>query len=246
MYSQFIYLWCDMKNNFIHFEDWIIFHCMNIPYLAIQSSTDEHWAVSIFWPLWIMLQWALGNMCLSTISGSYDRVGRQRKLSAKELMFLNCGVGEDSWESLAQQGDQSWVFTRRTDVETEIPIFWPPDAKNWLIWKDPDAGKDWGQEEKGTTEDEMDGWHHWLDGHESEWTPGVGDGQGGLACCSPWGCKELDTTEWLNWTDDSSMFSFLRNLFSITAVAFSVSARSTWRFQSLHIFVNACYSLVCF
>ena len=82
------------------------------------------------------------------------------------------------------KGDQSWVFIGRTDIEAETPILLPPDAKSWLIWKDPDAGKDWGWEEKGTTEDEMVGWHHWLDGHESEWTPGVGDGQGGLACCS--------------------------------------------------------------
>ena len=74
------------------------------------------------------------------------------------------------------KGDQSWVFIGRTDVEAETPILWPPDAKSWLIWKDPDAGKDWGQEEKGTTEDEMVGWHHWLNGHGFGWTPGVGDG----------------------------------------------------------------------
>ena len=79
------------------------------------------------------------------------------------------------------KGDQSWVFIGRTDAETETPILWPPHAKSWLIGKDPDAGRDWGQEEKGTTEDEMAGWHHRLDGHEFEWTPGVGDGQGGLA-----------------------------------------------------------------
>ena len=101
-------------------------------------------------------------------------------------------------------GDQSWVFIGRTDVEFENPILWPPDAKRWLIWKDPDAGKDWRQEEKGTTEDEMAGWHHRLNGHEFEWTPGVDDGQGGLACCSPWGRKESDMTEWLNWTEISS------------------------------------------
>ena len=83
------------------------------------------------------------------------------------------------------KGDQSWVFIGRTDAEAETPILWPPVAKSWLIGKDPDAGKNWGQEEKGMTEDEMVGWHHWLDGRESEWTPGVGDGQGGLACCSP-------------------------------------------------------------
>ena len=99
------------------------------------------------------------------------------------------------------KGDQSWVFIGRTDVEAETPILWPPDAKSWLIWKDPDAGKFWGQEEKGTTEDEMVGWHHWLSGHGFEWTPGVGDGQGGLVCCSSWGRKESDTTERLNWTE---------------------------------------------
>ena len=97
------------------------------------------------------------------------------------------------------KGSQSWIFIGRTVAEAEAPILWPPDAKNWLIWKDPDAGKDWGQEEKGTTEDEMVGWHHRLDGYEFEQTLGVGDGQGGLACCSPWGHKALDTTEQLNW-----------------------------------------------
>ena len=83
----------------------------------------------------------------------------------------------------------------------QTPVLWPPHAKSWLIGKDPDAGRDWGQEEKGTTEDEMAGWHHWLDGREFEWTPGVGDGQGGLVCCDSWGRKESDTTEWLNWTE---------------------------------------------
>ena len=99
------------------------------------------------------------------------------------------------------KGDQSWVFVERTDAEAETPILWPPYAKSWLTRKDFDAGRDWGQEEKGTTEDEMAGWHHWLDVCESEWTPGVGDGQGGLACCDSWGRKESDTTERLNWTE---------------------------------------------
>ena len=98
------------------------------------------------------------------------------------------------------RGNQSWIFIGRTDVVAETPVLWLPDAKNWLIWKDPDTGKDWRQEEKGTTEDEMVGWHQRLAGHEFESAPGVGDGQGGLACCSPWGRKESDTTEWLNWT----------------------------------------------
>ena len=92
------------------------------------------------------------------------------------------------------KGDQSWVFIGRTDVEAETPILWPTDVKSWLIWKDPDAGKDWGQEGKGTTEDEMVGWHHRLNGHVFGWTPGIGDGQGGLACCGSW-----DWATELNW-----------------------------------------------
>ena len=93
------------------------------------------------------------------------------------------------------------MFFGRNDAKAETPVLWPPHVKSWLIGKDSDAGRDCGQEQKGTTEDEMAGWHHWLNGHESEWTPGVGDGQGGLACCNSWGRKELDTTEWLNWTE---------------------------------------------
>ena len=119
------------------------------------------------------------------------------KLSAEELMLLTCGVGEDSWESsdckeiqpVHPKGDQSWVFIGRTDFKAETPIFWPPDAKSWLIWKDPDAGKDWRQEEKGTAEDEMAGWHHRLNGHGFGWTLGVGDGQGGLTCWDSWDCR---------------------------------------------------------
>ena len=99
------------------------------------------------------------------------------------------------------RGDQSWVFFGRNDAEAETPVLWPPHVKSWLIGKDCDAGRDWGQEEKGTTEDQMAGQHHWLDGREFEWTPGVGDGQGGLACCNSWGRKESDMTEWLNWTE---------------------------------------------
>jgi len=112
--------------------------------------------------------------------------------------------------------DQPWDFFGRNDAEAETPVLWPPHAKSWLIGKDSVVGRDWGQEEKGTTEDEMAGWHHWLDGRESEWTPGVGDGQGGLACCDSWGRKE--STE-LNWTKLSGLqfyftvilFFFYRN-----------------------------------
>ena len=99
------------------------------------------------------------------------------------------------------KGDQSRVFFGRTDAKAETLILWLPHAKSWLIGKDSHAGRDWGQEEKGTTEDEMAGWHHKLNGREFEWTPGVGDGQGGLACCNSWGLKESDTTERQNWTD---------------------------------------------
>ena len=99
------------------------------------------------------------------------------------------------------EGDQPWDFFGRNDAKAETPVLWPPHVKSWLIGKDSDAWRDWGQEEKGTTKDEMAGWHHRLDGRESEWTWGVGDGQGGLACCDSWGRKELDTTERLNWTE---------------------------------------------
>ena len=109
------------------------------------------------------------------------------------------------WESLGwiqpvhPKGDQSWVFIGRTDVEAETPILWPLDAKSWLIWKDSDAGKDWGQEEKGMTEDEMLEWHHWLNGHGFGWTPGVGDRQGGLVWCCSW---VANSRTWLSdWTE---------------------------------------------
>ena len=99
------------------------------------------------------------------------------------------------------EGGQLWDFFGRNDAKAATPVLWPPHAKSWLIGKYSDAGRDWGQEEKETTEDEMPGWHHWLDGREFGWTSGVGDGQGGLTCCDSWGCKESDTTEQLNWTE---------------------------------------------
>ena len=103
--------------------------------------------------------------------------------------------------------NQSWVFIGRTDAEAETSILWPPDAKNWLIWKGPDSGKDWRQEEKGMAEDKMFGWHHWLDEHEFEQALGVGDGQGSMVCCSLWDHKESDTTEWLKWTEPCTVIS---------------------------------------
>ena len=110
---------------------------------------------------------------------------------------LNCKENK----AVNPRGCQPWIFIGKTLAETEAPILWPLDMKSQLIGKDPDAGRDWVQEEKGTTEDEMEGWHHWLEGREFEWTLGVGVGQGGLACCNSWGRKESDTTEWLNWTE---------------------------------------------
>ena len=157
-------------------------------------------------------------------------------------MLLNCGVGEDSWESLwtAVRSNlsilnQSWIFTGRIDAEAEAPILWPPDA-NRFIGKDPNAGKDWRQEEKGMTEDQMVGWHHWLNRHEFEQTPGDREGQGSLVCCSLWGHKELDTTEQLN-NNDNMLWTFntralyLCLLSRVTAIPlFSVNIISSYPF----------------
>ena len=142
--------------------------------------------------------------------------------------LLNCGVGEDSWSPLDSKkikpvnpkGSQSWILIGRTDAEVETPTFWPPDVKNWLIGKDPDAGKDWKQE-KGTTEDEVVGWHHWLNGHEFEHAPEVGDGQGSLTCCSPCGCKESDMTEWLNWLTGTYIWNSI-NIIALECFLYSV------------------------
>ena len=127
-----------------------------------------------------------------------------RRIDAFELWYwrrLLSPFDRKEIQPVHPKGNQFWIFIGRTDAEAEASILWPPDAKNWLIGKDPDDGKDWRQEEKGMTEDEIVGWHHRLDGHEFEQAPGVGDDQGSLACCSPWGRKESDTTEQMNWTD---------------------------------------------
>ena len=127
--------------------------------------------------------WVLKNWCFLTV------------VLEKTLKSL---VDSKEIQPVHPKGNQSWIFIGRTDAEAKTPVLWPLDAKNWLIWKDPDAGKDWRQEEKWTTENEMVGWHHQFDRHEFEQAPGVGDGQGSLVCCSSWGCKESDKTEWLN------------------------------------------------
>ena len=136
------------------------------------------------WELDYKESWVLKNWCFWTVVLEKTLEG---PLDCKEI------------QPVQPRGDQSWVFIGRTDVEAETPILWLPDTKNWLLGKDPDAGKDWRQEEKGMTEDEMVRWHHWLDGPEFKWALGVGDGQGSLACCSPSHHKESHTTEQLNW-----------------------------------------------
>ena len=138
------------------------------------------------WELDYKESWASKNWCFWTVVLENTL---ESPLDCKEI------------QSVHHKGNQSWIFIGRTDAEAEAPILWPPDAKNWLTGKDPDAGKDWGQEEKGMTENELAGWHHQLNGHESGWTLGVGDGQGGLVCYGSWGRKESDTTERLNWTE---------------------------------------------
>ena len=132
------------------------------------------------------------------------------------------------------KGNQSWIFIRRTDAEAGAPIFWPPDAKRWLIRKDPDAGKDWRQEEKETTEDETVGWHHWLNGPEFEQAPGVDEGQGSLVCCSPWGHKESDMMEQLNNSDG---YAFPRHHFANkgpSSQSYPFSSSHVWLWELDH------------
>ena len=138
------------------------------------------------WELDCEESWAPKNWCFWTVVLEKTL---ESPLDCKEI------------QPVLSEGDQPWDLFGRNDGKAEGPILWPPHAKSWLIGKDSDAGRDWGQEEKGMTEDEMAEWHHWLDGRESEWTLGVGDGQGGLGCYKSWGCKESDTTEPLNWTE---------------------------------------------
>ena len=145
------------------------------------------------WELDCEESWAPKNWCFWTVVLEKTL---ESSLDCKEI------------QSVHSKWDQSWDFFGGNDAEAETPVLWPPHVKSWLTGKDPDAGKDWEQEEKGMTEDEMVGWHHRLNGHEFGRTPGVGDGQGRLACCSSWGCKELDTTEWLNWLNRTIKYFF--------------------------------------
>ena len=138
------------------------------------------------WELGCKESWAPKNWCFWTVVLEKTL---ESPLDCKEIQLVH------------SKGDQPWVFFGRNNAKAETPVLWPPHAKSWLIGKDSDAGRDWGQEEKGMRQDEMAGWPHWLDGHESGWTPRDGDGQGGLVCCDSWSLKESDRTEWLNWTE---------------------------------------------
>ena len=157
-------------------------------YFAKKGPSSQSYGFSSshvwMWELDHKESWVLKNWCFWTLMLEKTL---ESPLDCKEIKPVH------------PKGDQSWIFIGRIDAEAETPILWPPDAKNWLIWKDPDAGKDGRQEEKGATEDETVGWHHRLNGHESEQALWVGDGQGGLVCYRLWGHKESDTTEWLNW-----------------------------------------------
>ena len=143
------------------------------------------------WKLDHKESWALKNWCFQTVVLEKTL---ESPFDCKEIRPVSI------------KRNKPWIFIGRTDAETGTPILWPPDAKSRLIGKDPDAGKDWRQEEKGDTEDEMVGRHHQLNGHELEQTPGYSEGQGSLACCRPWDHKESDTTEWLNWTEPKVCF----------------------------------------
>ena len=136
------------------------------------------------WELDCEESWAPKNWCFWTVMLEKTL---ESPLDCKEI------------QPVQSKGDQPWDFFGRNDAKAETPVLWPPDAKSWLIGEDFDAGRNCGQEEKGMTEDEMAAWHHWLDGCNSEWTPGVGDGPGGLVCCDSWGRKQSDTTDRLNW-----------------------------------------------
>ena len=182
--------------------------------------------------------WALKNWCFWTVVLEKTL---ESPLDCKEIQPVH------------SEGDQLWDFFGRNDAKAEAPVLWPPHAKCWLIGKDSDAGRDWGQEEKGTTEDEMAGWHHWLDGHEFEQAVGVGDGQGSVTCCTSWGCKESDTTERLNWSEmkspqgqplpmfvvpalitlsDTSFISSLLESFIAVACTLILLGLCTWIFSS--------------
>ena len=157
------------------------------------------------WELNCEESWPPKNWCFWTVVLEKPL---ERPLDCKEIQPVH------------SKGDQSWVLIGRTGAKAETPRLWPPDSKSWLIGKVSDAGRDWGMEEKGKTEDEMAWWHYWLGVHEFGWTLGVSDAQGGLACCYSWGRRESDTTEQLHWTDFSLLLLLMVvRLFAVTLVS---------------------------
>ena len=172
-------------------------------FLTIHQLEDI-WIVSTFWLLWIpVCVYVQAFVCMYIFSFP-GYILRVALLDLKITLCFNFLTPLDCKEiqPVHSKGDQSWVFIGRTDAKAETPILWLPHVKSWLIVKDSDAGRDWGQEEKRATEDEMAGWHHRLDGRESEWTPGVGDGHGGLMCCHSWGRRVgHDWATEVNWTE---------------------------------------------
>ena len=170
-------------------------------YFAKKGPSSQSYCFSSIhvwmWELDYKESWAPKNWCFWTVVLEKTL---ESPLDCKEIQPVH------------SEGDQSWDFFGGNDAEAETPVLWPPHTKSWLIGKDSNAERDWGQEEKGPTEDEMAGWHHWLGRRESECTPGVGDEQGGLACCDSWGHKESDTTESLTWTDSARVSFLLRFL----------------------------------
>ena len=196
-------LWCHIEESTAKFKVmkiyfyiflWVLslkFKPLQRHYFANKGPSNQGYGFSSghvwMWELDYEESWVQKNWCFWTVVLEKTL---KSSLACKEIQPVH------------PKEDQSWVFIGKTDVEVETPILWPPDVKSWLIWKDPDAGKDWGQEEKGMTEDEMVGWHHRLNGYRFGWTQGVGDGQGNLACCGSWGRKESHNWETeLNWTD---------------------------------------------
>ena len=183
-----------------------------VPAVVLYYRGWDGWMASLTRWTWVWVNsgswWWTGRPGVLQFMGS-QRVGHywMTELNWTELYFSRFCIVRLKMFSLFFMYNLSEKYYKPITVQYYITVYitdcvsWVPHAKSWLIGKDCDAGRDWGQKEKGTTEDEMAGWHHWLDGLESEWTSGVGDGQGGLACCDSWGRKESDTTEWLNWTE---------------------------------------------
>ena len=194
-------------------------------YFANKGSSSQGYGFSCghvsMWELDCEEGWAPKNWCFWSVVLEKTP---ESPLDCKEIQPVH------------SEGDQPWDFFGRNDAKAETPVLWPPHAKSWLTGKDSDAGRDWGQEEKGTIEDEISGWPHWLDGRESEWVQGVGDGQGGLAYCDSWGRKESDTTERLNWTEHKKCKgNLVQKLYSFQQLVIQMKNNA---FKSCNIYKN--------